>query len=195
MADSFLTEVSNRFLWDYDSIASLIQHNPSVTDAWTSSSRGEEAASQIKALRFRRHRFDSQAEPLTRLVVAFDAVLTTASAVSHARKTDCVGQSAAAFLEWVTDESALQVAMLADASDQVMMLVRSNDQDQPDQAEMAMFVSSFLLEGARLWLDGPLLGVRMHCRHASPPQAISHLPHRRRAERRLQHRWLRRRWL
>ena len=91
---------------------------------------------------------------MTRLVICFDAALQALSAVSHARKSEDVGKGAAAFLTWLTDEAALQLAMLADASDQVMLLVRSNDVEVPDPANMAAFVSTFLLEGARLWLEG-----------------------------------------
>ena len=87
------------------------------------------------------------------MVVGFDAVLQTFSAISHARKSEDAGKTAAAFMHWVTDEAALQMAMMADASDQVMLLVRSNDVGKPDPAEMATFVTSFLLEGARLWLE------------------------------------------
>ena len=152
--DPYLKEVSNRFVWDYDSVASMIQHNATINDVFSGAARSDPAASQLTQLRFRRHRFDSQAEPMTRIVVAFDAILQTMVAVSHARKTEDVGKSAASFLQWVTDEACLQLAMIADASDQVLVLVRSNDTDHPDPAQMASFVQSFLLEGARLWLEG-----------------------------------------
>ena len=152
-AEPYLCEVCDHFVWSYDSAASLIQHNMTVKDIFKTSARSDPAASQISELRFRRHRFDSQAEPMTRMVVAFDAVLQTIAAVSHARKSEDIGKSAAAFLHWLTDEAALQMAMMADASDQVLMLVRSNDTDHPDPAEMSTFISSFLVEGARLWLE------------------------------------------
>ena len=48
--------------------------------------------------------------------------------------------------------------MLADASDQVLLLVRSSDVDEPDPASMSSFVQSFLLDGARLWLEGHCWG-------------------------------------
>jgi len=92
------------------------------------------------------------------MVVCFDAILQTAVAVSRARKADDVGKTAAAFLHWLTDEAALQLGMIADASDQVMLLIRSNDVDQPDPATMAAFVNSFLMEGSRLWLEGHCWG-------------------------------------
>ena len=136
-ADAYLTEVSNRFLWNYDSMASIIQHTTVGSDVWCTSGRSDPAASQIVTLRFRRHRFDAQAEALTRMVLTMDALLQTASALSNARKAEVVGKSAAAFLQWATDEALLQLGMLADASDQVMLLVRSNDVDEPDPATMA----------------------------------------------------------
>ena len=58
----------------------------------------------------------------------------------------------------MTDEAALQAALVADASSEVMMLVRSNDIDLPDPATMAALVASFLLDGARLWLEGHCWG-------------------------------------
>ena len=93
LADPYLTEVCNHFVWNYDSLASLIQHNPTVGDVWRSSARSDTAASDITSLGFRRHRFDSQAEPMTRLVVGFDAALQTLAAVSHARNTEDVGKT------------------------------------------------------------------------------------------------------
>ena len=48
--------------------------------------------------------------------------------------------------------------MMADASDQVLLLVRSSDVDEPDPASMSSFVQSFLLDGARLWLEGHCWG-------------------------------------
>ena len=151
--DPYLTEVCNRFIWNYDSVASIIQHNPTVNDIFCVNTRDNPAASQIEKLRFRRHRFDSQAEPMTRIVLAFDAILQTLAAVSHGRKTEDIGKNSATFLQWVDDEACLQLGMMADASDQVMLLVRSNDQDHPDPATMSAYVHSFLIEGARLWLE------------------------------------------
>ena len=156
--DPYLTEVANRFIWNYDSVAAMIQHNSTINDYFAGSAREGSAASQLTQLRFRRHRFDSQAEPMTRIVVAFDAVLQTLTAVSHARKTEDIGKNAASFMQWVTDEACLQLAMMADASDQVLLLVRSSDKDEPDPASMASFVQSFLLDGARLWLEGHCWG-------------------------------------
>ena len=92
-ADLYLTEVCNRFIWNYDSVASTIEHNSTVTDMWRGAPRNDPAASQIEKLKFRRHRFDSQAEPMTRIVLAFDAVLQTLAAVSHARKTEDIGKT------------------------------------------------------------------------------------------------------
>ena len=87
------------------------------------------------------------------MAIALDALLQTAARISHARKTEEVGKQCAAFLQWVNSERALQLAMLADASDQVLTLVRQSDTDVPDPAEHAAFVSAFVLEGTRLWLE------------------------------------------
>ena len=85
--------------------------------------------------------------PISRMSLTFDAVLETASQIGHARRNDDAGKQARKFLDWVSDESALQMAMLADAADQVLVLVRRNDASNPDPARHAAWVHSFLLDG------------------------------------------------
>ena len=152
-AEPYLEEVARHFLWNMDSIASLFQHSDGSRGIFQAASRELDEAQNINRLRFRRHRFDSQAEPLSRMSVAFDALLQSASQISHARRNEDAGKQAANFLQWITDESALQMAMLADASDQVLTLVRKQDADCPDPALHASFVKAFILEGTRYWLE------------------------------------------
>ena len=158
-AEPYLDDVAAHVLWNYNSIASLLQHMPVCSNVFQAGSRENEDAAAIRHLRFRRHRFDSQAEPLARIVLAFDAVLKAASVISHARKQDDAGKSAALFLEWLDDEKALQLAMLADASDQILTLVRKVDVDSPDPSEHANFIAAFLLEGTRMWLEDKCLPI------------------------------------
>ena len=87
------------------------------------------------------------------MAIAFDALLQAASRIGHARKTEDAGKQCSAFLQWVTTEKALQMAMLADAADQCLTLVRQNDVERPDPAQHAAFVNAFVLEGTRLWLE------------------------------------------
>ena len=152
-AEPFLDDVAAHVLWNHNSIASILQHMPVCSNVFQAGSRENEDAARIKNLRFRRHRFDSQAEPLARTVLAFDAVLKAASIISHARKREDAGKHTALFLEWLDDEKALQTAMLADASDQILTLVRKVDVDFPDPSEHANFVAAFILEGTRMWLE------------------------------------------
>jgi len=158
-AEPYLDDVAAHVLWNYNSIASLLQHMPVCSNVFQAGSRENEDAAAIRHLRFRRHRFDSQAEPLARIVLAFDAVLKAASVISHARKQDDAGKSAALFLEWLDDEKALQLAMLADASDQILTLVRKVDVDSPDPSEHANFIAAFLLEGTIMWLEDKRLPI------------------------------------
>ena len=72
--------------------------------------------------------------------LSFDAVMLAAQQISHSRKGDDSGRSASSFLQWISDESALQMAMLAVASDQVLLLVRQHDVDVPDPAQCSSFV-------------------------------------------------------
>ena len=152
-AEPFLDDVAAHVLWNYDSIASILQHMPMCSSVFQAGSRENEDAELIKVLRFRRHRFDSQAEPFARIVLSFDAVLKASEVISHARKGDDAGKHAAKFLGWLNDEKALQLAMLADASDQILTLVRKVDVDFPDPSEHAKFVAAFILEGTRMWLE------------------------------------------
>ena len=151
-AEPFLEEVAAHFLWNKDSIGSLLEHIPVCKSVWQAASRESEDAAAIKNLRFRRHRFDSQAEPLARIVLSFDGVLRAASILSHSRKSDDAGKAASQFLQWLDDEKALQVAMLADASDQILTLTRHCDVEFPDPAEHAAFVGTLIVEGTMRWL-------------------------------------------
>ena len=99
---------------------------------------------------------------MTRLVICFDAALQAIAAVSHARKTEDVGKSAAAFLTWLTDEAALQLAMLADASDQVMLLVRSNGVEAPDPSQHGGICLHLPLGGCPTLAGRALLDLRLH---------------------------------
>ena len=65
------------------------------------------------------------------------------------------------------------MAMLADASDQVLLLVRQHDVDVPDPAQCSSFVQGFILEGTRMWLEGHCWGVgctRVMLRFLSKPR-------------------------
>ena len=152
-AEAFLDDVANQFRWGHQSIASVLQHMPTCHSVFKAVSQANDGASAITSLRFKRHRFDSQAEPLARMSMQFGAVVQAASKISHARKSENAGKQATAFLQWLDDEKALQMAMLADAADQVLTLVRQHDTDFPDPAQYASFVSAFILEGTRMWLE------------------------------------------
>ena len=105
--------------------------------------------------------------------MSLDAVMLAAQQISHSRKGDDSGRSASSFLQWISDESALQMAMLADASDQVLLLVRQHDVDVPDPAQCSSFVQGFILEGTRMWLEGHCWGVgctRVMLRFLSKPR-------------------------
>ena len=180
-ADLYLTEVCNRFIWNYDSVASTIEHNSTVTDLWCGAPRSDPASSQIEKLRFRRHRFDSQAEPMTRIVLAFDAVLQTLAAVSHARKTEDIGKHGN--IPAVGNRRSMSPTSHDGRCKRPSHAACAIKRPRSSRPSLHGIIrAKFSIGRCPALAGGALLGVRLHSQHASVSQASSHVFNRRWAE-------------
>lgn len=92
-----------------------------------------------------KHRFDSCQTPFARASLYFDAMLSAASTMYKERRTnDKLGRCARAYLEFVDEESTLQIAMMADAGDEHSMLLRIHDTEDFDLASSSRQAVVFL---------------------------------------------------
>ena len=81
--------------------------------------------SRMTTLSAAKHRFDSWTKPFSRLCLNFEAVLTTAQEVHEERRWESTGRHAKAFLNMVDEEMAFSLAMMTDAGEENLELVRS----------------------------------------------------------------------
>ena len=82
-------------------------------------------APRIRDFSYAPQRFVSEAKTLARLVLCFDAAMSTLSQVAAARgRTSEEGAASVETLEFLTEEVMLQMGMLADAAMETFSLVR-----------------------------------------------------------------------
>ncbi len=102
-----------------------------------------------------KHRFESSRTPFGRASLYFDAMVNTASTMHSERKlTDKMGRCAHAYLQFVDEESTLQIAMMADAGDEHNMLLRIHDAEEFDLAGSSRQAVTFLQRIHILFQEG-----------------------------------------
>jgi len=108
-----------------------LQHNPT----WAARSESLSAA---------KHRFDTWQKPFSRLVLTFDAVVTTAQEMHEERRHEKVGRHAKAFLNLVDEEMLISLAMMTDAGEENLDLVRFLDSETLPTTDISAECHRFL---------------------------------------------------
>ena len=115
------------------------------------------SAKRIRDLACAKHRFVSAAQPFRRAVLFFQPLLRVAQWILEQRgKNSNEGQLAREWLNTVTAESAFQLALVADATDETMEVNRYFDQDTYSKANITLRVHKFLQKCT--WLFGAQRG-------------------------------------
>ena len=110
-----------------------------------SASNGTEGfGDKIRNLKAAKHRFESVSTPLGRMLLYLPAFLMTCQKMAEKRKKDKSGQLARRYLEELTQEQLVQLALLADAGDEGLLLVRAMDHENLDAAEISTHVTAFI---------------------------------------------------
>ena len=98
----------------------------------------------IKNLSLAKHRFDSTQKPVGRMVLFMDAVISVALYIVAKRaRSSREGKIAEDFLRGLTMEDYIQLAMMADAGDETIMLVRLCDSEDFDPATSTHELAEF----------------------------------------------------
>ena len=121
---------------------------------------------RIRNLRAAKHRFESYSKPLGRVILWLPTLLATAHDIAVKREGAPEGRLAQAWLQNLNSETLVTLAMLADAGDEGLSLVRQVDDEQTDVASLQRIVSQFLDRARFLWRDGGCLtslGYTKHC--------------------------------
>jgi hypothetical protein len=159
-ADPYLDDVMKRMVTSKFSITSLIQ-NSGVFQHWFHQNVQKVSYSvtdskRVKDLSMAKHRFDSASTPTSRLILLHEAVLLTAQQIADSRKSSKEGRAATEFLEFVSVEHLLQLAMLSDAADEAICHVRMLDRENVDNATLPDLNQNFLTR--IVFLFGPQEG-------------------------------------
>ena len=120
---------------------------------------------RVRNLRAAKHRFESFSKPLGRLILWLPAVLATAHDIAVKRAGENAAKIARRRLENITAEKLLTLAMLVDAGDEGLALVRQVDDEQVDLASVQRYVSEFLARSHCLWTDSQCLAVEGYTKH------------------------------
>lgn len=107
----------------------------------------------IKNVKAAKHRHESQSKPRGRFVLYMDAYITVAMHMMADRDSE-TKQDAAAFLAYLTEEVALQAAMLADATDEGLYFTRVVDSEETDMASLQNTVHRFIQKLELLFQQG-----------------------------------------
>ena len=97
----------------------------------------------VRNLRAAKHRFESTTKPLGRFCLHLPAIIEVAHSIACARSCSQEGRSMAQWLQSISSVDLLLLAMLADAHDEGLMLVRCFDNSQVDLADLANNLSTF----------------------------------------------------
>jgi len=143
--DAFLKEIVQLFCRSRASMARIIQNSRPIQCKFrhyiaTSIRVVGTVAANMRAAA---HRYESMQKPFGRSVLFIHAVIRTALWCTQTR-TDESSRSAADWLLWINNERCVQAAMMADASDQTLMLTRLLDSENVDPAILVGEVRTYL---------------------------------------------------
>eukprot|EP00438_Fugacium_kawagutii_P007524 Skav231105 [mRNA] locus=scaffold2525:459335:462529:+ [translate_table: standard] len=101
-----------------------------------------------------KHRFASLQKPLMRSILRYDALMATAGWIYHVRKGTAKSKNAFAFLEKQTSERLLLRAMMADACEETIVLLRFGDQNRLEVATLPREIAAWQSRTKLLFVDG-----------------------------------------
>ena len=147
MADSYLEELVKTLFTQSTSIVQIIGHS----DIWShrfgeyvkALEDVEKIGREIRNVSAAKHRHESGAKPRGRFVLNMDAFIQVALHIIVDRDGE-QKKHAEAFLTYLTDEIALQTAMLADATDEGLFFTRQLDTEALDSAEVQLLAETFV---------------------------------------------------
>ena len=164
-ADDYNTEVVDNFVRGKDSMGQLIQHSDVFSEEYNKQVQDMEknpmrhGGRWARNLRSCKHRLDSVWTPLGRASIFLHAFLMTCVVVAVRRKGKKEGKSATAFLEWVTTEHCVSLAMNADAGCEAHHFKGFWDSELYDACECADQIDVFTQIYYALFVKGDVASI------------------------------------
>ena len=156
-ADETINEVISGVVRNKHSITMRIHNSVLFTNWFHQEVRRD--GGRIQNLRAAKHRFESFATPLSRLVLHFPALLRTSERIARERHGLAEGNDAVTFLKWVSPKSVILLAMCADAAVEVLTFTRQCDREDVDSAEIPGYLSDLLGRIEQLFVQGECMRV------------------------------------
>lgn len=134
-ADEFLSDVVKQFCRGRKSIARLVHNSHVVRLRFQMYARTsfKLVKSVVGNMRAAPHRYESMQKPFGRSVIYIHACIRTALWCAQTRSDESAASSKE-WLSWINIERCLQAAMMADGSDQTLVLTRLLDREDVDPA-------------------------------------------------------------
>ena len=162
--DEFLSAVMHEFIEKANSIAKKITNSDVIKNMYVANrTKCKEDISISPAIRdfaYAPHRYNSEANTLTRICLTLDATLTTACQVVSLRgPTSAEGAACAATMHSLTNERLLQLGMMADAALEIDYFVHTLDAAEFDEANLRDLIDMLNAKLRRLFIDGQCIHV------------------------------------
>ncbi len=155
--DDYLQTVASSLMTDPSSITQLIQHSSDLRAMYAAATRESHTgyvSTRFGNLRGAKHRFESMTTPLSRIVLDWGAAIAFLVHVWLERSnSDRAGKYANSCLAALDEELMIQAALLADAADESLCLIRFFDQREVDNCKVASEVQRFCDNIAKLFYD------------------------------------------
>ena len=137
------------------SVCQMVEHSKVFKDHFRKLNSESEGPSSHKLVSFgaAKHRFASLQKPLMRSVLRFDTLFMTAGFIFHSRKNTKKAKAAQTFLAAQSTERLLLKAMMADAAEETMALLRFGDQNVVDVCVLPREVSAWHNRCSKLFDD------------------------------------------
>jgi hypothetical protein len=153
--DVYLSAVASALITESSSLAQLTQHSDDLRSIYSDAVRhsgSNYVSTCFGNLRAAKHRFESMCTPLSRICLDWGASIAFLARVALER-SDRAGVFASATLGAIDEELMLQAALLADAADECMCLIRFFDTREVDNAKIAGEVQRFCATISKLFFD------------------------------------------
>ena len=160
IADAYTKDVVNTFIDGKESLTMLLQNSP-LFRSWLQSNLDKDADVSCRSglsAGIRKHRFDSTQLPLARAVLRHFPLVLTAQNIAKARKGEAAADCAEYFLIYISGREGMKrlllLAMLADAGDESMLMVRAHDKQKCNPADTAFWMSTYVQRIQTCVLEG-----------------------------------------
>ena len=147
-ADPYLSSLFATTVWDNTAVVQIIDRSD-VFRQWFKEYTAQESARAnlptVSNLSSAKHRFESCSKPLSRFVLHLVAVFKTCHRIVATRDSSSrEGGLVRNWLKGISSEDLLQLALLADAADEGLLLVRQLDCEHFDLAGLQSSVGGFV---------------------------------------------------